>query len=535
MPKTSKISKVKKVSPAKKKPVTKVKASPVKVKKIVKKKKAAPKNPNKILVDIISDDDNQNLLPGTEMSFSKTATSFNVDDNELEISKEASSIFSSWSDFSKNSQAEDILEETDNDDLEETAQTNEDYDKQKKFFSDWAKQNTPKDGQENVSLAPNKKSIGLYKRQAFFYLAATVILLLAVVYFFFIRLTIYISPEGEKINDSISFNLVENTSTQISSEDTGNKIINGSLQIKEVSAEKNYQTSAEEVNTSAAEVSGQVTLINKYNKNQTLIATTRLLSSDGKLFRLKETVTIPMGSQVIADVYADKPGIDMEITQDTRFTIPGLWAGIQDKIYAESLGKLTYQTKVVKIVKAADLNNAKKDIDEVLTLKIKNELQATSSDTIVIYSDLEDSLNISYDVKLGDEKSEFKVSAKKQVIVATFPKNKALELAQARLSMIISDDKQLSDFDANKITYTLENFDQKTKTAEIKAYFSGVMSLKSDSSLIDRKKLVSLNEKQISQYLDTFPEIRDYKLEFWPSFIRTAPQLPDKIEIKINK
>jgi hypothetical protein len=52
--------------------------------------------------------------------------------------------------------------------------------------------------------------------------------------------------------------------------------------------------------------------------------------------------------------------------------------------------------------------------------------------------------------------------------------------------------------------------------------------------LIDRKKLVGLNKQQIAQYLESFPEINDYRLEFSPSFISTAPNLPDRIEIKIN-
>jgi len=523
MPKISKTSKEKKVLPKKKTVPVKAKKAPVKktaVKsKVVKKtKKIVSKKTNVIPVDIISDD---------ETSFAYTQT------------KESSPIFSSWPEFSKNTKAEDILEETDEvTDIE--PEDNEEYDKQKKFFSDWASQNTPKEGAEKPSLAPNKKSVGLYRRQAIFYLGATLVLLLAVAYLFFAKLTVLVSPQGETINDSVSFDIVgasaSSTTADTELASSTNKTIDGDLRVIEVSADKTYQTSSEEISggDTTGEVTGTVTLINKYNKVQPLVAKTRLLSPDGKLFRLKEAVSIPAGGTVTANVYADKPSADMAIDTLTRFTIPGLWAGIQDRIYAENVGPLTYQTQVKRIIKQSDLDKAKKDINEVLDLKVKNDLAPTTTDKAIVYGDISDSLVTNFNSKIGEEKSDFTVTATKKVVVVTFSKSKAIELAKARLALLISDDKQLSNFNTDQIIYSLEDYDAATKTAEIKAYFTGLMSLKSDSSLIDRNKLVGLNKQQISEYLNTFPEIKDYQLEFSPSFIKTAPTLPDRINIKIN-
>lgn len=546
MPKISKTPKVKKIATKKKTSAAKTKEAPAK-KKVVKKpaaKKAAktssvtketPKKTNKVIVDIISDE--------KESFFGYDGN----DQNDEPIN--LAPVFSSWPDFDKKNKAEDILSETDEEDEiseeeneynEAFAEENEEYDKQKKFFSDWASQNALKEGEERPSLAPAKKSIGLYRRQAIFYLGATLILLLAVAYFFFVKLTVLVSPQGETINDSVSFNVVatdtSSTATSTESAEAVNKTINGDLQITEVSAEKTYQTASEDVSSdeSTGLVSGTVTLINKYNKTQPLVAKTRLLSPDGKLFRLKEAVSVPAGGTATASVYADKTGADMAVDANTRFTIPGLWAGIQDRIYAENPAPLTYQIQEKRIVKQSDLDKAKKDINEVIDLKIKNQLQTVTSDKAAVSGDIDDDIITEFNAKVGDEKSEFTVKAKKKVVIATFSKDKVIELAKARLALVISDDKQLSNFNTSQITYSLENYDQSNKTAEIKAYFTGLMSLKSDSSLIDRKKLVGLNEKQISQYLDTFPEIKEYKLEFWPSFIKTAPNLPDRINIQIN-
>jgi hypothetical protein len=538
MPKITKTAKVKKVSVTKKKTPTKTKVVAVKKKVVSKKvtkkpvtKKAKPialKKTNHITIDVISDDE---VTPNESLSA-------------------VGQPFSNWPDFNKkretvnnetyneteeNNQAPDLeteseLESDNQDDIEA-------YDKQKKFFADWATQNTPKNGEEKQSLAP-KKSVGLYRRQAFFYIGATIILLVAVFYLFFSKLTVLILPQGETINDSLTFNIsdAKATSTATSTElsDKSAKNIDGDVSVIEVSAEKTYQTTGEQT-LGGEEVTGTVNLINKYNKAQALVATTRLLSADGKLFRLKEAVNIPAGGTVSADVYADKPSPEMAITAATSFTIPGLWAGMQTQIYAESNSAFNYQTKVKKFIKQDDLDLAKKDINEVLDLKVKNELSKADDTKIVVYGEAGDnSLVTDFNAKLGDEQANFTVTAKKKIAVITFSKARAASLAEARLSLLVPDDKQLFNFDKNKINYTLDNFDEVNKVATVKALFNASMSLRSDSSLIDRKKLVGLNRSQLSQYLSSFPEIKSYELVFSPSFISNAPTLPDKINIQIK-
>jgi len=526
---------IKKKTVAKKTPVKRVPAKKTPVKKVIKKP-AAPKmtaaKTNRVTVDIISDEE------------------------EFSIFNEPAQAFSSWPNFDNDAPAEDIFSSLEKTETEnQTDNTNEDYktdtdnsgdddipsedndeyNKQKNFFSDWASQNAPKNGEEKVTLAPTKKSIGLYRRQAFMYLGATAILLAAVFYLFFSKLTITISPQGETINDAVTFNVGSVTATTTAAVDLGtNKTVEGNLQVTEVTAEKNYQTSGEEI--PGKEITGTVTLINKSAKAQPLVVKTRLLSADNKLYRLKESINIPAGGSVVANVYADNPSADMSISEPTHFTIPGLWAGLQDKIYAESSAPLTLQTKTKMIITQSDLDQAKKDISEVLDLKIKNNLKSIADDKVAVYDDSgeDNDVTISFNAKVGEEKANFTAKAVKKTVIATFSKDKVLDLAKARLLMLIPDDKQLSDFSQDKITYSLESFDKKTNTAVVKAYFTGTMSLKSDSSLLDRKKLVGLNSQQISEYLNSFPEIKDYKLNFSPSFIKTAPNLPDRINIEIN-
>lgn len=75
--------------------------------------------------------------------------------------------------------------------------------------------------------------------------------------------------------------------------------------------------------------SGLVTITNAYNtSSQRLIANTRFEAQDGKIYRIRDSVTVPgvkgttVGS-ITATIYADSPGPSYNRDSATVFTIPG--------------------------------------------------------------------------------------------------------------------------------------------------------------------------------------------------------------------
>jgi len=61
------------------------------------------------------------------------------------------------------------------------------------------------------------------------------------------------------------------------------------------------------------------------------------------------------------------------------------------------------------------------------------------------------------------------------------------------------------------------------------------MILTSDSNVINPAQLVNLTADQIGTYLKSQPEVNGYTLNFFPSFIKRAPSLVDRIKVNINK
>src|SRR3989339_228235 len=173
------------------------------------------------------------------------------------------------------------------------------------------------------------RSVGMYRKIALSFVVLTVVLLAVIFYFSFTRVTITLIPNQERVSNNLIFDIYDSENA----DSVSAMGVPGIVRQITIEDKKEYQASGS--NVIGKEVVGKIDIINDYNKNQPLVATTRLISSDGKLFRLKETVNVPVGGLKDVEIYADEAKPEMA-TGPTTFTIPGLWAGLQDKIYAKN-------------------------------------------------------------------------------------------------------------------------------------------------------------------------------------------------------
>ena len=487
--------------------------------KISKKSSAAPaekriapaKKAKPIIIDIIEDEDGGVLSSNFFSDASLSAANLDLMDGSQPVSE-----------------AEEAAAAEAAPEIEEP-----EIDSQKKFFSDLVTEIKGKDDSRlpaEVSAVKHggRKNISLYRHLVWKFLIMVGVLAAIVFYFSFTKLTVYITPQAEAISDTLFLSVGgEDVGSQATSSEAQQKVA-GQAEVIPVEIEKSFTSSGE--NVQGEEVSGTVTLYNNYSKDQFLVATTRLLSSDNKLFRLKSGVNVPAGGQVEASVYADKASEEMAI-DPTRFTIPGLWAGLQDKIYAESKKAFSFDNKVEHYVKASDLLDAAKQVEQ-LALDQAKESRNSDDQTAVMYQ-VVDGAKTDFNAKSGDKVAEFKLKATAKVAVVSISKEEASRLATAKLNLLVPDDKELSKLNPNDIEYSLENFDSRNNSAIVRVSFSGLMILK-DAGAIDKKRLTNLNAEQISAFLKDYSEVGRFELVFYPSFVKKAPQLADRIEIKIK-
>lgn len=109
---------------------------------------------------------------------------------------------------------------------------------------------------------------------------------------------------------------------------------------------------------------GLVTLINTSSRAQPLVSSTRLLSSDGVLFRISKSVVVPARGRVRVEARADSMGTDGDVPA-THWKIPGLSNSLQRLIFGETQSPMTGGVTEVRRVDKVDIAEvvAKAEVD----------------------------------------------------------------------------------------------------------------------------------------------------------------------------
>ncbi|HTX86940.1 MAG TPA: hypothetical protein VMC41_02665 [Candidatus Nanoarchaeia archaeon] len=376
------------------------------------------------------------------------------------------------------------------------------------------------------------RPVGMYRKISIFFIILTLALLAAAFYFFLVSLTVEVTPKTERISDMLNITVTNAASSTSAANLSDAANILGAVERIPVRAQKIYQATG--ANILGEQVTGRVTLINNYNQDQTLVATTRLLTPDGKLFRIKNKVNVPSGGTAEADIYTDQPSPDMAIGPST-FTIPGLRAGLQDKIYAKSAAAFVYQSDVQKFVQNIDIEKAIQDINKSLVSQVNSQFTDNyrGYDKVIVQVD-KDSLAASSSVKAGDKADSFNLELSADVEVVAFHSADVKKLAEDRLISVVPVGEKFAGLDEGQIQYNLISGDYKSGTATLEVPIAGSMVLSDIDNAVDKTKLAGLNAAQINQYLTSLDKFSDIKLIFVPPFIDKAPNLVDRIRIVVK-
>ena len=402
----------------------------------------------------------------------------------------------------------------------------DDIDSKKEFFRLMAEKIKEESGSENTETpsatmhrsAPNK--VSYYRKMLWRYLTLVLVLVVVVSYFSLCRLDLVVYTNKEAINDTLNFYAYASEG-QIGLERSAKASFN---KIELELSDTFPATGEKEI---GGEIAGKVKIINNYTKNQPLVATTRLLTPDNKLFRIKNTVNVPAGGSIEVEVYADTKTADMAI-EPTKFTIPGLWAGVQDKIYAESLEKFEFKQDAKKFVTQNDIDNAIALLNEKMVKEAETKVANTAQKNI--FSLDKDSVSVEVSNKVGDEVDTFNLKIKSAINVIGLSNEDVLSLIKEKLDILASSQGE-AEVDADSLTYSLLNYNSEKSLAEIKVDFSAKSAFNGENGGIDKKHLVNLSEKQIKAYLNGVSGLKSYDLFFRPSFIKIAPMLSNRINV----
>ena len=378
-------------------------------------------------------------------------------------------------------------------------------------------------------------------KKYFFFFTAVLILFagLAVAYFLLPKATIAL----ELKNQGKSAALDMTADAQAGGIDTGSKIIPAKLEQIEREASGDFNSTGSA--SGGAKSAGKVVIYNEFSsEDQPLVATTRLETADGKIFRITKNTVVPGASKVgnetkpgaiEVDVVADKSGEDMNIGP-SDFRISGFKNNPSkyEKFYAKSTKAMeSGSAGEAKMITAQDLTKAK---DEITVSAKKAAVEAMKQSLGVDRKIFDNAVKVEVlsattSDNAGAEKEKFSATAKVRASVLSFSQLDVKDMLKKDLARQGASEGAIS-FD-EPVNYILSDFDNQQKTLKFSA--------KADANALSgidienfKKGILGKTNEEAQTYAKNFPAIQKTTISFWPFFANHIPMRESRVNIEMR-
>jgi hypothetical protein len=355
------------------------------------------------------------------------------------------------------------------------------------------------------------------------------------------KVTVQVYPQFQVVSEELQLLAKEDLSE-------GDKlVIPGSYRELTVSHSQEFSATGESFADHDGKARGKVTISNHHSQeNQPLVATTRLLSEEGKLFRLEEGVVVPgmegeEPGRVTASVVADESGAEYNIGP-TTFTIEGFKSNPPkyENFKVTSSSPMTsggdpQERKRMAQITENDLEKAQektqKELQNNLEEKLDTQLdrgQEVLLESIEIISNQEQSSR-----DTGDLSDKFTYTIQQKIRLIAFSESKLREVALERLSREASLGYQLAE-ESFKISYqrVVPDFNKQSLELRVKAEAKSWPELEFE---VIKKGVAEKSAQEIEQFLSDYPGIRRAEVVFEPSWLAGIPVTEKKIEVKEHR
>ncbi len=374
---------------------------------------------------------------------------------------------------------------------------------------------------------PGALPLMIYRRIAVTFVFVVAVVLIAVLYLSTVQAVIHVTavqtPVTTEFVTAIRETGVENAAIQ-------GRVVSGTLGKTQTFTPSMDEASLKDVEGVAT---GFVTITNTLSFDQGLVATTRLLSSDGVLFRLKDAVTVPSGGSVEAEVYADEPGASGDILP-TTFTIPGLSAVRQTSVSAESSEAFTGGVTKVAIVSQEDIDKAVAEVQAGLESDaqsmLKTEVGEAFSDAVYLTAVQEQRVSI----EPGSEAANYDVTLSIKVVGVFFDRATIESIALRKLYEGLGQGQTFVRVDPTMIELTLAAVDEEDKEATLQVNFAAQAIPSVASEALDVSQFVGMSEQEVADLLMHEGLATAVEVKFFPFWISHVPRLKDHIYIEIQ-
>lgn len=378
----------------------------------------------------------------------------------------------------------------------------------------------------------------LYRRIALAFIIVVAAVLLVVMYLSTMQAVIHVIPVAKNFSSDL---IVHVSGTPVDETDVRGMILSGTM-----TKTKTFSPSGEGAKQVEGKSAGTVTLTNKTNTSQTLVATTRLLSSDQILFRLDKNVSVPANGSIEATVHADKFGVSGDVPPG-HFTIPGLNETKQTQIFADSKVAFTGGVQSIAVVSKEELQKSIDALKEEITNDAKELLRTqaikekTGVETVAWSGEVftAEITNQKASIQPDTESKSYDVTMT-AVVTGVFYDRTSLEKAfTGHLYEGLGQGQDFADFsedakELSRLEVTIDQYNSAQKAASLHAHMDGKMTITRTNKALDVSRFVGMSADDVSKTLVGSGVAESVKVEFFPFWLNKIPRLKDRIYIEFN-
>ncbi len=374
----------------------------------------------------------------------------------------------------------------------------------------------------------------IYKQISVTFFIIIALLIIIILYFYLAKAEIFITANVQKVPISLKVSVMSKPAGIVSDKNT----IIGTFVSKIVNEEGVFMPSGKE---DVRVLEKNIIIFNKTPKSQPLVVKTRFLTKDDKLFRLVSGVVVPANGKIEVTVRSDKPLLESSVTSG-RLTIPGLFTGLQSKIYGEliSQAQITSNTtsqnieQTIKIITKEDIKLAENILVKQALSNGTAEFKKTLNPDDIVIEDLRLVEIQSVDAKpvVGMPAKDFTVKIGAQVNNVAFNFKDLEEIIKTRISKD-NPSTQYMGIDKSTVVTRVLSMDNKE---EIKLDVTVNVDILSKNviELIRKEDLANKSPDWVTKYLQNFKEIKNVRIELSPFWVTNVPGITDHIYLKLE-
>lgn len=287
---------------------------------------------------------------------------------------------------------------------------------------------------------------------------------------------------------------------------------------------------------------GEIVIYNNFSSApQNLVATTRFVAPDGKIYRLNNSITVPGAqssggkitpSSIRAAVTADKPGEEYNLSSGARLRIPGFQGTAKyDGFYAEAKDPINGGfVGESSLPSEEDLKSAKADAEKSLEEVIKTQLLFNLPPEVKV-------LNNAYEFKITDTKVNEVADESGKFTITVFGEAKLVGFREPELVEVIGKGligKSGNDFKPEN--YELE-YGKPTLSADgalnVPLKFQSVWTRNFDTNRF-KGEVAGKNKADLQALVFSIPGIQSGEARLWPFWVTRVPQNTNRIIVDVK-